>query len=484
MVIVQLLDWIQWHFTEGDRYAKESLESDSPESHPNYWNAVTIYILQGRVSDARKLLYLHSSSQSESFQQMDQLLKKMPLFINHTGKSIAEFEFKWKHWQEECKYKMQEAVFFTVKPLEQVCRILCGDKQAFSDIMDLCETWYHMLVSRLFYTNPTIKPLEIQNMAEECLEMYGILPKPTQLDSILLAALEYDPFRVIRESSLCFDTWWFAAHLMDMLHHCDKMNSEQMSYGVTLREFLLLDYVASLMSHDSLWQIGANYLDHCPMYGKQHLELYLERVPLKNQSTALKILHIAGQKELPTLAHTVCRAMGMQALRNSNLGTAMTWALKSKDSVFSAYLADTFLREYSEKGHFSNLDLLDNLGSSMVVSDRLTFLAKYREFHRLYEVSDFKNAAVLLTSLLASRLAPKYFWLTLLLDALPLLESDELVFSSEQTYELMYCLEVLQEEQKIGKSQTIYSTEDKKEMLRLGLARNLTRAIISEGTEP
>ena len=33
-----------------------------------------------------------------------------------------------------------------------------------------------------------------------------------------------------------------------------------------------------------------------------------------------------------------------------------------------------------ERGHSSG-DLLDHLGVSMVVSDRLTFLAKYREFH-------------------------------------------------------------------------------------------------------
>ena len=33
-------------------------------------------------------------------------------------------------------------------------------------------------------------------------------------------------------------------------------------------------------------------------------------------------------------------------------------------------------------GSFSSTDLLDNLGPSIVVSDRLTFLGKYREFHR------------------------------------------------------------------------------------------------------
>ena len=33
-----------------------------------------------------------------------------------------------------------------------------------------------------------------------------------------------------------------------------------------------------------------------------------------------------------------------------------------------------FLLEYTESGDFSNLDLIDNLGSSMLLSSKLTFL--------------------------------------------------------------------------------------------------------------
>ena len=35
-----------------------------------------------------------------------------------------------------------------------------------------------------------------------------------------------------------------------------------------------------------------------------------------------------------------------------------------------------FLAEYCSSGGFSNLDLIDNLGSAMLLSDRLTFLGK------------------------------------------------------------------------------------------------------------
>ena len=41
------------------------------------------------------------------------------------------------------------------------------------------------------------------------------------------------------------------------------------------------------------------------------------------------------------------------------------------------------------------------------------------------------------------------FWLTLLTDALPLLEADDVIFSSQQTYELLHCLEELHNSKKL-----------------------------------
>ena len=45
-----------------------------------------------------------------------------------------------------------------------------------------------------------------------------------------------------------------------------------------------------------------------------------------------------------------------------------------------------------------------------------------------------------------SRLAPKYFWVTLLVDALPFISCETVaaegaLLNSEQTYELMHCLQ-------------------------------------------
>ena len=42
-----------------------------------------------------------------------------------------------------------------------IVQILCGDEAVFSDMKDLCQTWYHMLVSKMLYQKPTIKSVDL-----------------------------------------------------------------------------------------------------------------------------------------------------------------------------------------------------------------------------------------------------------------------------------------------------------------------------------
>jgi len=126
----------------------------------------------------------------------------------------------------------------------------------------------------------------------------------------------------------------------------------------------------------------------------------------------------------------------------------------------------------------------------------------------MYEEGKLQEAGHLLISLLTSKLAPQRLWLTLLTDTLPLLEHKEVIFSSSQTYELMHCLEEIRlsfrtkeylehpdrepaEEPllrplsqgsglKSAKSTKAQEDEerDKIDLIRLALARNLSRTIL------
>lgn len=486
LVLRQLLDWLRLRFYDGDKKAQNVVSSQLAEGHDDYWDAVYSLLLQGRVEETRRLLSLHSNARSELFNLVDVLLRKMPIFSTLSGQTVGEFDLKWHQWQDECTRLMDDGTFASDDNLIVISRILAGDDAIFSALKETLGTWYCMLISRLFYQNPAIKALELQYHARFCIEAFGGSYSLTPWDHIILAAVELDIHRVIRDCSTSFNSWWFVSHLTDLLYHRGTLESRVLSYGSDSREFLLLEYATSLLSHHSLWQVGIQYLEHCPVFGKHYIAQFLDHIPLETEKKAQKILRLCEKYNLVDQAKSICKVMGTRALFNGRLGSALSWGLKSKDANFSAFVADKFLSEYTNTGAFSSLDLLDNLGSSMVLSTKLTFLGKYREFHRHYGSEEFKKAAELLLSLLSARIAPKRFWPTLLLDALPLLEADQVIFSTEQTYELMRCLEELELskslDQSLSKQLSSADLEEKLEAVRFALARNLARAIVEEGT--
>lgn len=67
------------------------------------------------------------------------------------------------------------------------------------------------------------------------------------------------------------------------------------------------------------------------------------------------------------------------------------------------------------------------------------------------------------------------FWTTLLLDALPLLESDDLVFSSNDVLTLMHYLDERENETDM---------KNKIDLIRIAAARNLAKALTYEAQVP
>lgn len=80
-------------------------------------------------------------------------------------------------------------------------------------------------------------------------------------------------------------------------------------------------------------------------------------------------------------AMSICKVQGVKCLRRNQLGKALEWAFRSQDSAFASHLADQFLQHYVKKGVFDSIDLLDNLGSCMLICDRLTFLGLYLQYY-------------------------------------------------------------------------------------------------------
>lgn len=490
-LLLHLLDWVRLHKADVDEKTREVLQSESPAEHGSYWDVVVSYVLQGRQEEARQMLVkqanLHPAA-GNMYKLMDTLLSQMPFYSPCGTQTLTEFDVKWRHWHLEVERCLQDNSFASNPHLETICKILAGDEDTLLARKDLLSTWYHFLVTRLLYCHPTVKPTELHYYAQSCLTMFLESSVSEPLDNILLAAFEFDIHQVIKDCSIALNNWWFVAHLTDLLDHCNVLQSHNLHFGTNLREFLLLEYASGLFTHHSLWQLAVDYFDHCPVFGHVYLELQIERVPLHTERKALKVLRICEQRQMSEQVRSICKIMAMQALRNNRLGSALSWSIRAKDAAFATLISERYLQDYCTEGTFSNLDLIDNLGPAMLLSDRLTFLGKYREFHKLYGEKRFPAAAKLLLSLMTAKIAPQSFWMTLLTDALPLLEQKEVIFSADQTYKLMSCLEELTSSLNTttpGGDQPMQDEDievTKVELLRLALARNLAMAIAKEGT--
>lgn len=476
-VIPHILEWIRFHFPKHEKNAAQMLSSGlvGLETHSEYWNTVLGSLLQGRVKVVRALLRQHSASDTGTFKMIDQILKTMPVCFGVSGASLNEFNLQWKHWTVDVQSKIDAKMFIHEKYLDLITKILIGEEQAWTDIQTNCETWYEYLAGWLFYTEPTVKPFELSQFAKRSITKMRLTNKLKHLDRVLLAAMEFDLFQVIKEIQYMTENGWFVTHLTDILYHSGRLlllEKEVTNFSAKkLRESFVLDYGILLMGHKSLWQVGISYLDHCPNDGLQVIELLLPRIYPENEAKTLKIVREAKARDLTSVVQSICKIQGMISMRRKRLGNALCWAVKSQDSSFTSFLADKFLEDYIETGNLASTDLLDNLGSCMLVSDRLIFLGKYFEFHKLYQAGEYRESAHLLMSLLGSKIIPKYFWYVLLIEALPLLESEELLFSSNDTFAIMHCIE---------EKEHLPQLKDSIEMMRLAAARNLSRALIYE----
>ncbi|XP_058904064.1 nuclear pore complex protein Nup85 [Kogia breviceps] len=491
-LLLHLLDWVQLHVCEVDSLSADVLGCENPSKHERFWNLVTILVLQGRLDEARQMLSKEADTSPTSAGMcriLGDLMRTMPVLSPGNTQTLTELELKWQHWHEECERPLQDGTFASSPHLESLCKIMLGDEAALLEQKGLLSNWYHFLVTRLLYSHPTVKPMDLHFYAQSSLDLFlGGESSPEPLDNILMAAFEFDIHQVIKECSIALSNWWFVAHLTDLLDHCKLLQSHNLYFGSNMREFLLLEYASGLFAHHSLWQLGVDYFDYCPELGRVSLELHIERIPLSTEQKALKVLRVCEQRQMTEQVRSICKILAMKAVRNNRLGSALSWSIRAKDAAFATLVSDRFLRDYCERGCFSDLDLIDNLGPAMMLSDRLTFLGKYREFHRLYGEKRFVDAASLLLSLMTSQIAPRSFWMTLLTDALPLLEQKQVIFSAEQTYELMRCLEDLTSGRPVCGEPGAQQLQDddvettKVEMLRLALARNLARSIIKEGS--
>ncbi|KAI1295596.1 Nuclear pore complex protein Nup85 [Halotydeus destructor] len=480
VLINQLLSWIRWNYPELNDLAESVLAHKSPHEHPSYWNVVYGFVLRGQNENARTFLKLSpDAKKNEEFTIATQLLHEMPVFTS--GQMTHEFDMRWQKWSDDCNEILRSGLFDNHEKLRNVVRILSGDDDVFREFSEQGHLWFQLMIAQLLYKDPFIKDKDLGSLADDFLSSYGFRERSI-FDRVLVACFSYDLMEVLREACYYSDNWWFVSHFVDLLHRGKQLADHQVEDGDKLRESLLLDYADGLMSHSSLWQVSFNYYDSCFENGRQRLQLLLDRLPIENEKKALKVIEMAGKRNLDSVCRSVSRVLAASYLKRNRHAQALLWALRSQDCRLCTHIANIFLDTYVSTGSFPDPDVLSSLGSSMLVSERLTFLAKYFEFQQLKKDGLFSEAGSLLVQLISSHISPKNFLMTLLMDSLPLLQSDQLILNSEQTVQVMVSLEELLDSKVSfvadSNSDAAKAFQEKEDTLRLALARNIGRSFI------
>ncbi|KAK6643060.1 hypothetical protein RUM43_004563 [Polyplax serrata] len=485
VVLSHLITWIRFHVPQVEKDANKILMDEhvntsiNTDYASNYWIVVIDCLLQRRIDTVRSLLKLNSEADTEPFKIVDNILRTMPIFEFYGGLTASEFHVRYECWKRETKRLLIDGNFNSHKYLTMIVKILIGDESIQEVTREHCLTWYQHMVASLIYTEPTVKSFDLAFYANQSITRYGGHNNVKQLDLILCAIMEMDIFKMIERLQDWTERDWLPTHLTNLLYICDKLNisgPQTSNIGNALHERLLLNYGTLLMSHRSLWQAGVDYLDCCRTEGRMVLETLLSKIPFRTDAKALKIIHIAHERDLEEVVYNVSKVQGMRCLGRGDIGGALTWAMRCQDPVLSSQLADIYLKKYVQDGKFESNDLLQNLGSGILLSDRLAFLGRYSEFCQMLKAGDQKEAGALLVYMLVNKVPPKFFWLSLFMDAVPLLEGGKGLFSSQDIYDLMSCLQELVDE-------SSESVTEKLKSIRTILAKNLAEALIREGTK-
>ncbi|KAH8280600.1 hypothetical protein KR018_012058, partial [Drosophila ironensis] len=505
LVVPQLLEWARFHFPHTEERATDLLlmGEEAGEADPEtYWEVLRSLVRLGEIDVTRAILAQSRKAQQPAYKTAEQVLKGMPVYKDNYA--LQKFLSQWEYWSVDTRRKLEANVFVGEPELEQLIQLVAGDKEQWDAGIRESDDWYQYLPGYLLYSKPTCKPFELRIAAANWLNRWALLRPGKELTSMgrmVLQLMQHDVKLFVFEAQRMSDSHWFSAHLIDIIYNAGTLRSyfDQNNIDLpALRHSIIYEYGSQLMSSSNLWQLGVDYLDQCKQEGRAAIELLLPRIFARSERQASKLLAMAKKRGLLVVEQDICKVLSKRAFDSQRYGSAIEWAIRSKDVLLVTGIADFILKHYSRTGTMLCPDTISSVGGRMFLAPRLVFLSKYFEFYEFYRHRDFLAASELLINLLQSKITPDYFWPSLLIDAMPLLESKDPKIFSKETVSILHHIEtelVPLIERNVARygehnTETVfkdYRVENVNEILnlmRLACARNLARAVIIENTVP
>ncbi|KAF9087361.1 Nucleoporin nup85 [Mortierella sp. AM989] len=465
-------------------------------SHPQFWPYINQCLLRGMKNSVVFMVEQTLSDEADediadALESFLRLLKGIPSSESSIpgGKSY-ERHMKWREACEKFS-KSSQASRLGVGGAKAVS-ILTGD---IDTILDITESWEEAFAAILIYTYPDCPRHELLPILKICVEQYLLSTEVSILDKIKVSILEMDTIKALRHCGNYHP--WLVAHLADILQQHGYLDMADLQlqdiaagFDSDIREFFITSYAQSLMSNTSLWETIAGYLLKCGHIGKSMLSEWICHVPLESSRKAHKVLKFCKDNDLTDSLQSINRVMGVEEEKRGQYGLAIQHFIASKDDDRVAKVSDNLMLNYLQSGI---LDLEDTLASisSHTFNRHVDFLRSYAKFHQDYKNGNLRSAGQTLRKLLTKGQAPIKYWAVILFDALPLLENkQEVVFDSNDTYELMWCLEEIVGSQHKAEylqllptsvasaASTVEEREQQLNVIRLSLVRNLARSLV------
>ncbi|WFD36799.1 hypothetical protein MCUN1_003689 [Malassezia cuniculi] len=281
----------------------------------------------------------------------------------------------------------------------------------------------------------------------------------------------------------------------------DESEGETGSDGqTTLRDSLVFTWARILVDEERLWRMALSYLASVPTASaRTRMRGILFNVPLQSGDVAFEqveeVLSACIEYGMDDEVRIICKRLGHALMEQQKYGLAVAYAVRARDARQIREIADRMLDDYFEHGVDAfvksvetiprvllddaasvadaaiantnananinaNMNTNTNTGTAIATASTtdmedgfaaprssifdaatfapLAFHVKYCDFFHLFADShSWAQAAQALYQLMTSAVTPESFLAVLLVDALPILQSDRLYFGVDETYELL-----------------------------------------------
>ncbi|KAM3720445.1 Nuclear pore complex protein [Dirofilaria immitis] len=397
----------------------------------HFWRQIIYFVLSGMFNNAVTFLETYGNlCDDNAVRCLAKVLSEVKMDLLNNENTALDFISV----QEEVRNMCINGVFETNAEAEKVAMIIAGDIPTITSVSAQLDNWFELVPSYLLFVQPCATLPQLKDVVKDCLEIFGI-SKCNGIDAVMCELFSLDALRALHRISTSSTNWWFPAHLADLLQKADERITS--AYGMDIRQHLIIEYGSSLFSEPGFWQVGFDYLRETGEEGLSHLELLIAEVPLDNETVATKLCALCDEVVFDQTRKDIARTMAYRLLRAERWGSALSWAIRSRDIEIVSIVADQIISRCAPD-QFSSITVVEHFTEVMLLSSSLIFLHRYYKFRKLLESNQKVKAAELLVELIVSDLMPRKFDVILLSDLISILsDEEEVIISKDGTEQLL-----------------------------------------------